>query len=164
MSIKWRIYCITESGWQEQWSDTSLTECPNDAGHTINTASIQELEKSKELLRIPISNSLRGVSTTDYQRVTKFQFNPTLYDTLRVVKIIAYKDGNATSFDVQLYDATNQNELCIGNFTTTVEETVSSLGSVSNLPTEECVLEVNIKRNGGTQRSTIYIDEIVLYS
>jgi hypothetical protein len=164
MSTKWRIYCDTEAGWQEQWSDTSLTECPNDAGHSVNTNSVQEIEKSIEVLRIPISYNIRSATTTQYQRVTKFQYNPKIHNVFRSAKAIAYKDGNMTSFDVQMFDATNQLEICSVNLTNTVEETVSSLGPISNIPTSESIFEINIKRNGGNNSSTIYIDELVLYS
>lgn len=41
---KYRIYCNTEGGWVEQWSETELTVCPNNNGHTINPDSLQEMD------------------------------------------------------------------------------------------------------------------------
>ena len=40
---EYRIYCITEAGWQYTWTTAPPTVCPNDAGHTVNPDSVQEV-------------------------------------------------------------------------------------------------------------------------
>lgn len=42
MSTKYRIYCITESSWQYQYSDTPISVCPINGAHTINANSVTE--------------------------------------------------------------------------------------------------------------------------
>lgn len=39
MTTRWRIYCITEGGWQYTTSSTTPTVCPNDGGHSVNASS-----------------------------------------------------------------------------------------------------------------------------
>ena len=161
MSINYRIYCNTEVGWVSTWSDTAPTACPNDAGHSVNENSVQELSISQELLRIPIHANSKS---NTFSRLSKFQFNPTVNGTIRTAKAICYKEGTMTDFTVQIYDATHNLEIINVTISNTVEETVVDLGAVTNHPTENCVLEVSIKRNGGNSKSIAYVDEIVLYS
>jgi len=37
---RWKIDCATD-GDVYVWSDGEPTECPNDAGHTVNSANVQ---------------------------------------------------------------------------------------------------------------------------
>lgn len=40
---KYKIYCVTEAGWQYVWDTAPPTVCPNNAGHTVNSNSATEL-------------------------------------------------------------------------------------------------------------------------
>jgi hypothetical protein len=48
---KYRIWCETEQAYVYEWADTVPTECPNDAGHTIDTDKIAFV-KSKGKIKI----------------------------------------------------------------------------------------------------------------
>ena len=39
-TYQYRIWCNTESAWVFTWSNDTPTECPNNAGHSIDTDSI----------------------------------------------------------------------------------------------------------------------------
>lgn len=40
---QYRIYCTTEADWITAWSETPLTVCPNNNGHTVNANSVQSI-------------------------------------------------------------------------------------------------------------------------
>ena len=161
MSTKWRIYCTTEIGWVEIWSDTPPTECPNNAGHTVNSNSVQELDVSEELLRI---HNNKSDNNSNFTRLLKFHYNPITNGVIRHCRAIIYKSGNMTDFTVEIFDATNQNEMLNTNVSNEVEETIVDLGLLSNVPTSSAIIEVSMKRNGGNNNSKFYLDEIIFYS
>lgn len=41
---EWRIYCLTENAWVENWSVAAPTTCANDTSHSVNTDSVQILQ------------------------------------------------------------------------------------------------------------------------
>ncbi len=45
MLYKYRIYCNTEATFVEEWSETIPTECPNNAGHSIDSDNIVIIDK-----------------------------------------------------------------------------------------------------------------------
>ena len=42
---KWKIYCTTENAFIEAWSETPITTCPNDTGHTVNPDSVSQIDE-----------------------------------------------------------------------------------------------------------------------
>lgn len=165
MATKYRIYCteIGDEGWQELWSDTVPTECPNNALHTINANSVQILDVSTEIFRINSFN-IGKTSNNNFTRIIKTFYSKNLLP-LRLVKGIVYKTGNMDSFDLQIYDITNQNELLlVNNITNENEQITINLGIISNPPTNDCIIEINLKKNGGNNKSQIILDELIFYS
>lgn len=41
---KYRIWCNTESSYITKWSETPITVCPNNTGHSVNTSLRDLLE------------------------------------------------------------------------------------------------------------------------
>ncbi len=42
---RYRVYCNTESAFVVEWSETTPTECPNNAGHSIDSNNIVIVDK-----------------------------------------------------------------------------------------------------------------------
>ena len=164
MATKWRIYCTDPSdvGWQEVWSDTSPNECPNNASHSVNLQSVQELEQSQELFRINVNGESK--TKNNYERLINFQYIPIINGIIRTARVLAYMDSDITNFDIQIFDVTNQNELVSIQNDNTIEEVSMELSPISNVPSGNSVLELSVKKNGGKGNSKVYVNEIIFYS
>jgi hypothetical protein len=163
MSTKWRIYCEEpgDLGWHEEWSDTAITTCPNNVAHPVNANSVQELEVSVNLFRIPIYTS---TNNTTFTRAVKFQYSPSRSGIIRGVKCNIYKTGNMTTFSIMIYDSVSRLELLNTTLSETGEYVTTDLGSLSNVPIADTLLEVYLKRTGGTSTSKIFIEDMIFYS
>jgi len=69
MESKYRIYCETESTFIETWADNTPTECPNNAGHSIDGDSIVIVDdqstffgKSYNYIRDETESSITGTT------------------------------------------------------------------------------------------------------
>ena len=160
MTTKYRIYC-TESGdvgWKYVWANSPPTECPNNVAHTVNSGSISEVSKETIFFRV---QKLDSTNNTSYTRLATVLFDGSNH-VLRRVKALSYCDSGVTSYDIQIYDATNTTELISNNFTNSSFQ-INDLGIVSSSPTTEIVLEVYAKKTGGNTSKYTYIDEIIFY-
>ena len=164
MSKKYRIFC-TETGfegWKEFWSDTYPTTWPENPTFQVNPNSVQLTELSVELIRI---NNRATTRNSSFTRVLRFSYNPERVGIIRFARGILYSVEGIDSFDLQIYDVTNDNELLsVTNMVNTNEEIIMTLGELSNVPTTESIIEVNLKKNGGSFWDTVNLDEIIFYS
>jgi hypothetical protein len=158
MSHLWRIYCITESQWNSEWSDTTITTCPNNAGHTVNANSVQKLNSEIKLVQYKAN---KNITTTSFYNIYSFLYTLS-YGSLRRLFLIGYMSG-ATSFTIQVYDTTNNIELLQYTSTNTVDNILIDCG-VCTTPTTNAILNVNVKQTGGAGNFQVYIGNIILYS
>lgn len=64
--IRWRIYCTTENAWTDGWrneTDGEPTGCFTDSGHTVNSNSIQQLERVSDIIESSKISSNNSTST-----------------------------------------------------------------------------------------------------
>lgn len=156
MSIYWKTFCTDEQSFVYVWSDTLPTECPNSSLHSIY--DFTDIDREEQVLRI---NNIFTSKTDVYTRALLFQYNSNTLGLLRRIKAIIYCDGTTTNFDVKLMDITNKTVLLETNCTNTNPTIMVDLGVVSSSPTDECILELQIRRgNGG---GNIYLYECIVY-
>jgi hypothetical protein len=145
MSKYWKIYCVDESEWIYEWSDTALTECPTNASHVVR--STQHVRDSERILRMSIGTI---VTSTTFIRVAYSLLSS--LSVSRVAKAIAYTTTG--SFDIRLFDATNQQVLLEFTSSNTSDTDILELGALSNVSSSDYIIEVYIKSNGGTVKVT----------
>ena len=64
------------------------------------------------------------------------------------MKVISYLESG-TSYDVRVYDSTNANVICTSLGNTNALFSLVDLGTLSNIPVNEAVFEIQIRVNGG---------------
>ncbi len=163
MSTKWRIYCTEpgDEGWQTAWSDAAITTCPNNASHSVNANSVNGIALEEEAFRI--TPTILDSNSTEFLRMVRIHYSTSQHGTLRRIKFIGNKDGNISSYDVEVYDVTNQVSLISTNFTNTGVDDFNDLGAISSPPSGDAILEINAKQTGGTGNSSFHIDQIIVY-
>jgi hypothetical protein len=158
MSTYWQIYCVDEGGWQYEWADEAPSVCPNNPTHEVR--STVELYSSTALVRIPIYKTSTSITRT---RLKNFIY--AVGDIpIRTAKAIAYKSGTMTSFTISIFDATHLTFLASTTFTNTDETQLLDLGTLSNVPISDSILEINVSMSNGDSSSIVYVDELIFYS
>jgi hypothetical protein len=149
MSKYWRVYCNTEQQFVYTWSDTTPTVCPTTSSDSIGT--IKELPINYKRLEYSITPT--EVNSNTYTLILEFEFPGT--NEIKYVdscKILTYI--NSGTYSLRLYDLTNSNVIAekTGNNNTT--SLLIDMGTLSNLPTNAALFEVQVKRDTGTDNPT----------
>lgn len=95
-------------------------------------------------------------NTTYISVIKSFVFPGT---TCANASYIGYMDKDITSYDIKIIDISNQQILCETNLSNTVNK-INILGNLVNLSPNPWLIEVFIKKNGGSHNSNIYMDSI----
>ncbi len=98
-------------------------------------------------------------STSDYIRVASLVYQGDIYNNINKIFVASYMDPAITSYDIKVEDITNNNVIVIKNLTNTAE-VINNLGTLSNIPTNQAKLEVQIKKTGGPAGKKVYVDTI----
>jgi len=143
MSTKWRVYCTTH-GYQFVWSDTEPIECPIDSNDTIN--SNRNVIILKENFWKEISISTKSITSSQYVRIHIFYHISNA--TLRRVSVSSFMQGSTIqSYDIQIYNKTQDQIILTKNLTNTGDYTVTDVGMVSQTPDFGDEVEFNAKIN-----------------
>jgi len=161
MTTEWRIYCQTESNWVYTWNDTAPTSCANNVGHDVNAQSVQEVRHETPVAYLTLNTP---ITTTSYQRVLQYHYTP-LIGELRRLKIVAYKHGDVSSFDIQCVDTTHLNVIMDFNSTNTDTELLVDCGVFTSPPTDYATIDVNVRQTGGTTSNDfVMINQCIFYN
>jgi len=124
--------------------------------------SILEAHINTPLLKITTKNISinKEVNLMSYYKIKSFFYSGKLVDDLKNIKIISNIQNDTNSYDVRIYDSQSHLVIVEKNLTNTVSE-LNDLGTLSNIPDESTICEVQVKSNKKNQ--VIYIDDIILY-
>lgn len=125
MTQLYRIYCITEGGWQTEWRDDEPSECPNDSGHTVNVNSASRKKPETVVKRFEFSSQRfkrNQLKTNSWKKITTYSFPGT--DDIGYLKKISFVNRmnsyngkkndtdlvsiNSFGYYFRIYDKTNQ--------------------------------------------------------
>ena len=102
--------------------------------------------------------------TSSYSRVIRFNYpgsdNAGLID---YVEVISSMDSNVTSYNIRLYDKTNDMVMAELTGLTNTADVANDLGTITNIPTSKAILEIHVKKNGGRGNSKVYVDNATIY-
>lgn len=104
-------------------------------------------------------------NSTSYSNLGSFKYDGSdKIGTIDAIDVISHMSSSVTTHDVRIYDRTNQTVIAEGIGFTNIEEAISNLGAISNVPTSKAVLEIHAKRNGGSGNSkSVYVDQVIIY-
>lgn len=77
------------------------------------------------------------------------------------IKLLSYKDNGITSYDIRIYDATNNQIISETNFSNNLLE-INTISNLSNLPSTESIIEIQTKKNGGNNSKNVHILEATI--
>jgi hypothetical protein len=82
---------------------------------------------------------------------------------INYLSVIAYKDPEITSYNIRIYDSTNNLTLAEKTGITNNEPEEIDLGTVANVPNSSALLEVHAQRVGGSSTSKVYVEQAIVY-
>lgn len=113
-----------------------------------------------QIVSIPIRTT--DVNTT-YKRYAAYSYlGSSVVGEIKKVTIMAYMD-NLTNYCVRLYDATNSKIMVESVFTNKTED-IMDLGPITNIPQTKAIIEIHLKKSGGTVNDRVHAEIIMFYS
>jgi len=150
---RYRLYCETEASEVYVWGDTTPTECPNDAGHTIDSNSIAIVEKRRQTTHtyahlefntgaLPYVEVNNG---TTWTTIGAFEYSGhDVFEANKMTAIVS-RAGATGESRVRLRDVTNGKTI-EGKTWAEEEQQVVSDNSFQNVPDDPAILEVQVKQ------------------
>jgi hypothetical protein len=163
MSTYWRIFCQTENDWSYGWSDTPLTVCQNDSGHTVSSDSTQELYLEKNLMTTSLNQDF---NSSDYIKMFQFTYKSKVAGLYRL-KAVIYSVGNVDSFNVRVINMTTKKIIIeTGDITNTDQNILYVLdtATIDNDASlvEDSVMSLSIRCNGvADDEARVHVENVV---
>lgn len=88
------------------------------------------------------------ITNTTYINICTFIVDGTIWDITNICAI-SFMEEEGTSYDIKLFDTTNNNIIVTKTLTNITEEN-NDLGTLSNLPTNIAIIEAQVKVTGAT--------------
>lgn len=107
-------------------------------------------------LNLPPNNSIR---TDEYVTVTEFSLSRDEYTALDCIKIVSYMHKYLESYDIRIYDSTNNNILAEETYTNTKRE-IHTISTFENIPSGDVILEIQCRRGKGKGVFAVTIKDI----
>jgi hypothetical protein len=82
--------------------------------------------------------------------------------TIKNVNIISYMDSKVPSYSVRLFDTTNGVTIVENTGMTDTSQNIQTLGTVSNVPTGQSIIELQVKTDDGSNKN-IYVESISIH-
>jgi hypothetical protein len=149
------VYCVTEDATYKVTSFTTPTECPINAGHTINTPTL--VDEIELIGKKSISISAQNVQFNKaiYKDIgSDFVFNATNMSEILKVDIIGYMESGAGGYDVKIVDVTNDAVIATGSFSNVDICAINSI-SFRYTSTVDSIIEIHAKVTNAGNNATI---------
>lgn len=114
----------------------------------------------KQLLKATATGT-SSTNSTSYAAILSITILGENVSAVSSIKVLSKLDGNATSYDIRVYDVTNNNVIGTVN-ATNANTSIVNIGTLSNLPATEAIFEIQARKNGGNNNSYAYIYEATI--
>ena len=144
MSYKWRLWCETH-GWVYRWADIPITLCPINNSDVVDTEKTFQVGSEVETVVLtPITLKTKG---SGYTKMASVVYDSATRGHLHRVKVVSNMEIGLTSYNVEVYDRTNNVSLINAEFTN-ISDGEQNVGLLSSPPDGKVTIEINAKCNG----------------
>jgi len=156
----YRVFCETDGKYVETgWLDSEPTECPEDAGHDIDTNSITVI-KTLDAQPYGFLNFSDGtnpyieITSTDYVTIGCFCFDPAMRDLL-MMNAVVDKTGTADDAVIRIRNTGEGNNVFRKAFNAEGKQGIVD-DTVGNQPTQQGCLDIQVKVKDAADSIKVY--------
>jgi hypothetical protein len=125
-------------------------------------AGVEYTNISNTLIKLPIriiNHEHTSVLNVSYETVITFAYVAD-YGAIDSIEVVSWMGSGASSYDVRIYDDTNSQIISEITYTNT-SITLNDMSPLANVPTENALIQVQIKRTGGLLNNAAYLNAII---
>jgi len=133
--------------------DTIISNHP-DENYTLtpSTGLIQQID---------INKSSKKTSYTTVGRIV--YLGSKIIGNIIEVDAIMYMDSGVDSYDIRFVDKTNSSVIIAEKSgITNTEDAIIEITEISNLPSDKSRLDIQVRKNGGTGNTYVYLDSVLV--
>ena len=163
MTTRWRIYCTEpgDVGWQYAWSDTQITQCPNNPAHTVNPNSVQQITLEKQANVIFPTLSSFKIST--FTNAATIEYDVNAHGIIRRLNFMAELRGTSSDFAVRLVNADTSTVLYEESIMiSSGDPALYTIGPMDLSMSGRFTLDIDFRRTSGV--GTVDIRHLMLYA
>ena len=109
-------------------------------------------------------SSMNGIVNTLYKRCGVYGYDGiTTVGRIKKITIVGYKDSGVTNYSVRIFDVTNSETIVEATFDNETEN-VLDMGILNNIPNDSAIIEIQIKKSGGTNAQKSYVSNITFFA
>jgi hypothetical protein len=84
------------------------------------------------------------------------------FPVISKINVVGYMDSDETDYSVRVYDKTNSLIIAESTYTNTKED-ILEVKPISNIPSEQSIIEVHVKSTKGKKKAPVYIESVEIY-
>jgi hypothetical protein len=148
-----RVYNIlcqddADYGFKQVYQVDPPTTCPNNSEHVVNPNSVYVSNTYPLIINMSTSST-----STSFTAIGQFVFTGAVVDFVASIEVVAsgtpVSGINPTSYDIRLVRIDTNAVIAQANFTNiNYSWAINDMGSVSNIPSGDAIIELQAKRNG----------------
>ncbi len=143
--------------------DSSLSVGEQTTLDTLISNHVPSTNKEKVIFFSFVPPS-RNTNLSVYHRIATFKYNGSdNIGPIDYIEILGCSDADVTSYDVRVVNALTMDTIAEKTGISNTVSTITDLGTISNIPTDESIFEVYVKKVGGSETSNVHIEEITVY-
>ena len=130
---------------------------------SIMVAHVLDPPQLTLLSAVIVPVKLDSTNNTTYTKFGSYTYLGNIRErTLKAVYFVGYMDVGVTNYSVRIFNVTNNTLIVEKTFTNTAELSLD-MGVVANVPTGQATLEMQLRKNGGSNNQRVYVNSISLY-
>lgn len=115
------------------------------------------------LSAVVIPTNLDRTNNTTYTKFCTYTYLGTIRESpLKSIYVVGHMDSGVTDYSIRILDITNNLVIVEQTFTNTAESSLD-LGVLSNIPVNQAILEMQIRKSGGNNSKRVYVNSLALY-
>jgi hypothetical protein len=143
--------------------DTPLSAGEETILNSIISSHVPNYSKPKVQF-YTVTAQVQKIKTTSYSKTIRFNYpGSDNSGAIDYVEVISNMDAGVTSYNIRLYDKTNDKIMAELTNLTNTADMVHDFGTISHIPANNAILEIHIKKNGGSSNLSINIDSATVY-
>lgn len=142
--------------------DSTLSTGEENTLETLITNHIPDYSKPRKSFFLVTPKG--KTDSSNYQVITSFKYpGSNIIGDIDYIEIVSNMENSISSYDVRIICTSTGSILVESTGINNLDLEAIDLGTVSNVPTESSILELQVRKNGGGKTKSVYIDNLIIY-